>query len=205
LACDIANESEKSDTNIKKVKTVVIDPGHGGYDSGSIGRNGTIEKNINLSIALKVGTALKGKGVNLIYTRESDDVAWPSDNKIDLSSRAEIANFNDVDAFVSIHLNTFHLEKVKGIESYYSEGIPDGQHLAEVIHNQIVNDVRNYDRGVKPGNFSVLKKVNTSAVLLELGYISNKGEESLLNSESYQGKIADAIASGILNYFESLT
>lgn len=191
------------EANPKELKTVVIDPGHGGYDAGSVGINGTIEKNATLSISLKLGAILEKKGFNVVYTRESDKVTWPSDNKKDLAARAAIANEVSADIFISIHLNTFHMEEVRGTETYYNKVSIEGKKIAELIQKQIVNDVKLKDRGAQPGNFSVLKKVTAPAVLIELGYISNRSEESLLNSISYQNKISGAIADGIYTYFNS--
>ena len=191
------------EANPKELKTVVIDPGHGGYDAGSVGINGTIEKNATLSISLKLGAILEKKGFNVVYTRESDKVTWPSDNKKDLAARAAIANEASADIFISIHLNTFHMEEVRGTETYYNKVSIEGKKIAELIQKQIVNDVNLKDRGTQPGNFSVLKKVTAPAVLIELGYISNRSEESLLNSISYQNKISGAIADGIYTYFNS--
>ncbi|MDU5821597.1 N-acetylmuramoyl-L-alanine amidase [Clostridium butyricum] len=191
------------EANPKQLKTVVIDPGHGGYDAGSVGINGTIEKNATLSISLKLGAILEKKGFNVVYTRESDNVTWPSDNKKDLAARAAIANEASADIFISIHLNTFKMEEVRGTETYYNRVSTEGKKIAELIQNKIVKDVRSKDRGAQPGNFSVLKKVSAPAVLIELGYISNKSEESLLNSRSYQNKISGAIADGIYAYFNS--
>lgn len=191
------------EANPKELKTVVIDPGHGGYDAGSVGINGTIEKNATLSISLKLGAILEKKGFNVVYTRESDKVTWPSDNKKDLAARAAIANEASADIFISIHLNTFHMEEVRGTETYYNKVSIEGKKIAELIQKQIVNDVKLKDRGAQPGNFSVLKKVTAPAVLIELGYISNRSEESLLNSISYQNKISGAIADGIYTYFNS--
>lgn len=191
----------KLEANPKQLKTVVIDPGHGGYDAGSIGINGTIEKNITLSISLKLGAILEKKGFNVVYTRESDNVTWPSDNKKDLAARAVIANEASADIFISIHLNTFHMEDVEGTETYYNKASMEGKEIAKLIQDQIVKDVKSNDRGAQPGEFSVLRKVTAPAILIELGYISNKSEESLLNSMSYQNKISQAIANGVYSYF----
>ena len=157
------------EANPKQLKTVVIDPGHGGYDAGSVGINGTIEKNATLSISLKLGAILEKKGFNVVYTRESDNVTWPSDNKKDLAARAAIANEASADIFISIHLNTFKMEEVRGTETYYNRVSTEGKKIAELIQNKIVKDVRSKDRGAQPGNFSVLKKVSAPAVLIELG------------------------------------
>lgn len=200
---DNLTKNVKLEANPKQIKTVVIDPGHGGYDAGSIGVNGTIEKNTTLSISLKIGSILEKKGFNVVYTRESDKVTWPSDNKKDLAARAAIANEASADIFISIHLNTFNMEEVRGTETYYNKASTEGKKIAELIQNQIIKDVKFNNRGAQPGDFSVLRKVEAPAILIELGYISNKAEESLLNSISFQNKISQSIASGIYTYLNS--
>lgn len=87
-------------------ETIMIDAGHGGYDVGSISNFDDYEKDINLDIALLVGKQLKSYGYNVVYTRTSDSVSWPSDNKKDLQARCNLAQKKNADLFVSIHLNS---------------------------------------------------------------------------------------------------
>lgn len=181
-------------------KILVLDAGHGGYDSGSIGSKGIMEKEITLAIALNVGTILKENNIAVVYTRKSDDVPWPSNVKQDLAARADISNKHHADLFISIHVNSFKQESVKGTETFYSNESLKGKEAAQLIHNQIIEDVGLVDRGKRGEDFSLFRNVKAPTVLLELGYISNKNDEILLNSTSYQEKFAQAIAKGILNY-----
>lgn len=191
-----------TNSKIQKLgKTVVIDPGHGGYDVGSIGSLGTMEKDVTLSISLKLGSVLEQKGYDVIYTRDSDKVTWPSDNKKDLAARAAISNNSNADIFISIHLNNFSDKSIKGTETYYNAVSSKGKNLAQLIQNQIIEEVKTEDRGIKTANFSVLKKVKAPSILIELGYISNKNEESSLDNSDYQDKLSEAIATGINEYF----
>lgn len=197
------SQNAKTEKNQNVHKTIVIDPGHGGYDSGSIGINGITEKDINLSVSLRLGNTLRKKGFNVVYTRESDNVTWPSDNKKDLAARANISNSTDTDMFISIHLNSFKMEDVNGTETYYNKENTESKKIADIIQSQIIKNVKSNDRGIEVGNFSVLRNVSAPSVLIELGYISSKREGYLLSSLSYQNNISEAIAIGIDNYFNN--
>ncbi len=183
-------------------KVLVLDAGHGGYDSGSIGSKGTMEKNIILPIALKVGDILKESNIDIVYTRESDQVSWPAEQKQDLAARANISNNLEVDLFVSIHLNSFEQKSVNGTETFYSNGSLKGKEAANLIHDQIIKDVGLRDRGIRSEDFSIFRNVKAPTVLIELGYITNKNDEMMLNNSSYQEKFAEAIAKGIINYID---
>jgi N-acetylmuramoyl-L-alanine amidase len=185
-------------------KIVVLDAGHGGYDPGAVGPSGAKEKDITLAITLKAGSILEENGIAVVYTRTSDIVPWPSDNKADLMARAEISNSLQTQLFVSIHVNSFNMESVRGTETYFRTGSLKGEEAAELIHSQIIKDVGMRDRGLRDETYSVLRNVYAPAVLLELGYISNRNEELLLKDVSYQENFARAIARGVLNYMAQI-
>ena len=181
--------------------TVILDAGHGGKAPGSIGPKGTLEKDVALAVTLKVGKILEEKGYNVICIRKDDNISWTS-KKEELLNRAEISNKNNGDIFVSIHVNSSKYENVGGTETYYHQVSSRGKNLAKIIQSKIVNEVNLRDRGIKPENFSILRNVDTPTVIIELAYISNPKEESLLASPVYQTKFAQAIASGINEYFQ---
>lgn len=178
---------------------ICLDPGHGGYDSGAVGPAGTYEKNVVLPIALKTGKILKDTGIEVVYTRTSDSVSWPSIVVQDLQTRCDIANNANVDYFVSIHANSAGAS-ANGTETYYSPGSVMGQKLAESIQKEIISSTSLYNRGVKTENFYVLNHTNAPAVLVETGFISNPNEEKLLNSDTFQNTMAEAIARGIMKF-----
>lgn len=184
-------------------KTVVIDAGHGGYDPGSIGCSGGKEKNITLSVALKVGSILKKNGVNVVYTRKSDTVTWSTEIKKALISRANIANNIGADFFISIHTNHSDISSIRGTESYYMLGSSKGKKMAQMIQNSIIKKTKFKDRDIRYADYSVLRNVRAPAVLVELGYTSNYKEATLLHSKRYQDLFAEAIANGILKYIDS--
>ncbi|KAJ51030.1 N-acetylmuramoyl-L-alanine amidase [Clostridium tetanomorphum] len=184
---------------------VCLDPGHGGYDSGAVGSTGVMEKNITLAIALKTGKILKEKGIEIVYTRTSDSVSWPANVAQDLQKRCYIANNANVDYFVSIHTNSASASSANGAETYYyTYESGAGKSLAQSIQQSIINATGLTNRGIKTANFYVLKNTIAPAVLVETGFISNVNEEKLLNSNSFQDKMAQAIANGIMNFINKL-
>lgn len=178
-------------------KTIVIDAGHGGYDSGAVGPTGIKEKDVTLKVALKLGKILESNGVRVIYTRTTDSVTWPSNETQDLAARVAIANSNNIDLYVSIHTNSFN-GSAHGTETYYYNGSAKGKEAAEKVQNELINSIGLYDRGVKTAGYYVLKNTISPSILVELGFIDNRNEEVLLNSDWFQQKCAEAIAKGIL-------
>ena len=190
----LKRRSDKSDTYIAKQlknKTIVIDPGHGGNDTGAQ-RHGVLEKNLTLEIALKVREILREKGLtNIIMTRSTDKT-------LTLSDRVDIANSNNADIYISIHINSSVKSEINGIEThYYSDS---GYYLAKVMHKQLMSNVVANDRGLFKSKFYVINHTEAPAVLLELGFISNEKERNLLMSKQRQTNSAQAIADGIVKY-----
>lgn len=187
-------------TPSKPAYTITIDPGHGGYDSGAVGPNGSLEKNVTLAVSLKVGDILKKYNVNVIYTRDSDQVSWPSNVNQDLQKRCDISNNSNSSIFVAIHMNSYSDGSAHGTETYYYPGSSRGQALANSIQTQLVNQIGTTNRGVKTANYYVLRNTNAPAVLTEVAFISNPNEEKELNDPTFQNKAAQGIADGILKY-----
>ena len=174
-------------------KTIVIDPGHGGHDPGAVsfGRN---EKDIALSISKKINANLKTLGFKTIMTR-STDVYIP------LSERYSIANRNNADTFVSIHLNA-GASSAAGIETLYKTN----QTLASKIQTEIISATNGKDRGLKyRSDLAVLNGTKMPAALVETGFISNATESSRLATSSYQDKLAVSIAKGIAKFTDTTT
>lgn len=181
-----------------KNKTVVIDPGHGGYDSGAVGPTKIKEKDVNLAVALKLGALLQAQGINVIYTRVDDNVSWTNDITNDLQTRCDIANKANADFFISIHSNSADSSSAVGSETYYSTKKPTDSSLANIIQKNLIAQNNLIDRGVKNANFYVINNTNMPAVLEELAFISNPNEEKLLNNSDFQTKSATGLANGIL-------
>ena len=182
----------------KKYK-IVLDAGHGGYDSGAIGPTGLMEKNVTLAITLKVGAILVKNGVDTIYTRTSDNVSWSNDVTQNLQAICDISNNAKPDYFVSIHINSFSGPSVNGTETFYYTGSVAGQKLAQAVQTELIKATGNVDRGIKTtSGLYVINNTVATAILVEPSFISNPTEESLLATSAYQYKIAKAISTGIL-------
>lgn len=194
------NFSTKSSTaNNDQKLTVCIDAGHGGNDSGNVSVSGIKEKDVDLSVALKVGKILQDNGVNVIYTRQSDSITWSKDN--DLKPRFDIANNAKADFFVSIHCNSFPSNpSANGVETYYSDSDAIGQKLAQAIQDGLVKNTGLTNRGIKVGlaQHEILRGTSGNAIMVQLGFMSNQQEGDLLGTSDFQDKSASAIANGII-------
>jgi N-acetylmuramoyl-L-alanine amidase len=170
---------------------IVLDPGHGGIDSGAVGPTGLQEKNVVLAIALKVGNILTKNDVETIYTRTIDKTQ-------SLQEKCDVSNNAKPDYFVSIHANSYTAPAASGTETWYSSGSAAGQKLAQAVQTELIKETGRKDRGIKTAGFYVLNNTDATAILVETAFISNPEEEALLRSDAFQNKLAKAIATGIL-------
>ncbi len=169
---------------------VVIDAGHGGKDPGAIGRNGAYEKSVNLAIAKDLKNILQQRGLSVVMTRSSDKF-------VDLDERADIANRNDARLFVSIHSNARDDSSMRGYTVYVSRS---SSGRSETLAESIIRSMSGTglaDQGMGRADYRVLVGTKCPAVLVEVGYLSNSREASMLASSSFQNRIAEAIADGI--------
>jgi N-acetylmuramoyl-L-alanine amidase len=172
---------------------VIVDPGHGGKDSGAPGRGGVLEKDIVLSISQKLAALLEQQGLQVKMTRNSDYF-------VDLAPRVDMAQRAGADLFVSIHANSISgRPDVRGLETYH---YGKGEGLARTIHSNILQSMDIPDRRVRSARFFVLRKNSMPAVLVETGYVSNSYEASRLSDPDYQNQMARAIARGIMQYIQ---
>ena len=177
-----------------KNKTIVIDPGHGGRDSGAVGVSGSLEKNLTLSTAKLLYDKLKSAGANVYMTRSNDTY-------ISLNSRVSTSHYRNAKAFISIHFDSISDRSVSGTTTYYYNSLKDGP-LAKDMNSELVKQTRLRDRGKKFGNFHVLRENKVPAVLLELGFISNRTEELTVATTSYQERASQGIFNGLAQYFK---
>ncbi|KFZ43925.1 N-acetylmuramoyl-L-alanine amidase [Anoxybacillus flavithermus] len=173
-------------------KTIVIDAGHGGKDYGTTGVNGTIEKMLTLQTVLLLSEKLKQMGANVILTREDDRF-------LSLSERVYIAGKYQADAFISIHYDSALNRTASGLTVYYYKSID--RPLANAMFDPLSRLTGIQQRGVRSGNYHVLRENSRPSVLLELGYLSNPNEELFVMSQDYQQAATDAICNGLLQYF----
>src|SRR5882724_7438179 len=203
--------------NVGKVDTVVLDPGHGGHDKGQVSRYGA-EKEFALDVARKLRPLLQAKGLRVIMTREGDYF-------VPLEVRAKIANAARNSIFVSIHFNaTNDNPNATGFEifSFTPRGAPstsdsavalssfnmqpgsevDAQSMAlsACIYHSVLGHIPEYDRGIKRARFAVLRLTKVPAVLIEGGFLTERGESRLISNRDWRGKLAAAIGVGIESY-----
>ncbi|MBY9081704.1 N-acetylmuramoyl-L-alanine amidase [Paenibacillus sp. HN-1] len=173
-------------------KLVVLDAGHGAKDSGAIGITGKYEKNFNLAVVLKAADLLKKENnIDVVLTRSDDTF-------LELSERVAIANNLNADLFISVHANSSSTSVASGTETYYKRD--ESKAFAKVMHKYMVQATGLSDRGVQYGNFHVIRETKMPAILLEVGYLSNKKDESLLFTDALQQRVAEAIVSGVKEY-----
>ncbi|MBD2871964.1 N-acetylmuramoyl-L-alanine amidase [Paenibacillus arenilitoris] len=176
-----------------KGKVIVIDPGHGGDDPGMIGTTyETIEKKINLSTSFYLEDELRSRGASVLMTRTEDE-------KPELHDRVERSESAGADAFVSIHYNSSE-KNTSGILTFYYSDTKD-RPLARAIENRLADGIGLKSNGISYGNLHVLRENDTASALVELGFLSNAKDESVVRRSEYQKKAAEAIANGLEDYF----
>lgn len=192
-------------------KVIVIDPGHGGIDGGAKSENGVIEKDINLSISLKIKAALESKGYKVIMTRSEDVGLYTEGKKVrekkieDLGNRVKIKKENKCDAFISIHQNMFPQKNCKGAQVWSANNEPS-QKLGRIIQQKFKEEVdQNNKREAKVAKkeYKILNDgYEGASVIVECGFLSNPEECELLGKEDYQNKIANTLVNAIDEYFK---
>jgi N-acetylmuramoyl-L-alanine amidase len=179
-------------------KTVVVDAGHGGHDSGARSPDkGTREKDLALKVALKTASALAAEGATVILTRKSDVF-------IELKERSEIANRNGADFFISCHINSNRNPgSSSGTITFHHKKDPIGILLAECLHRELIKAIKLPSKGVWSdqriynSGFAVLRYANMPAVLLELGFINHKTDRARMTSASFPDDVARAVVRGL--------
>ncbi len=173
---------------------VVVDPGHGGKDSGAPGLGGILEKDVVLPISKRIAAILEQNGVHAVLTRDADFF-------VELQGRVDIADHSNADLFVSVHANSIdYRPDVNGLEVYYYDS---GYGLAEVVRKSILRSISTIkDRGTRKARFYVLRKSSMPSILVETGYMTGREDNPRLATPEYQNHMAEAIANGILQYLK---
>ena len=234
-----AAQEVRTPTGVKP--TVVIDPGHGGYDPGAQGY--ASEEEVVLAIGLKVRDLLEQRGIEVILTRDGD-YSLTDEKRTDLAARADLATSDKHNLFVSIHANAVDDPSAQGVETWvFGEPLDDSLvglaveengggalgaelteaaqdaasiegelfreeqlnyswTLANMVQQRMVTATGAIDRGVQKNVFYVVRNTRTPAILVETGFVSNPEEGSKLATDAYQITLAQAIAEGIINFFE---
>ncbi|MGE7615673.1 N-acetylmuramoyl-L-alanine amidase [Paenibacillus sp. NPDC101420] len=188
--------SSISHTGNLRGKLIVVDPGHGGSDPGMLGTTyNTMEKDLNLQTALYLRDALLAKGARVEMTRTRED------QKPTLARRVQMSEDLRANAFVSIHYNSSP-KKVSGtLTFFYSES--DDLKLARAIETRLGQGIGLKSNGLSFGDYHILRENRIPATLVELGFLTNPTDESIVRKSSYQKKAAKAIAEGLADYFRN--
>lgn len=183
-------------------RIIVLDPGHGGSDSGAVGPTGVREKDVSLAVSLKAQKLLSDLGYQVVMTRTTDiDVAAPGvPDSTELQARVDKAPPN-ADIFISVHCNAFSNSRANGVETYFAPGAVKGSRLARLLNEELERLGGLNNRGVKAARFYVMTHSKCPASLIELGFITNPHEEQLLADNDYQQKLAQAITNAVNRYF----
>ncbi|MFJ5715493.1 SH3 domain-containing protein [Neobacillus sp. NPDC093127] len=177
-----------------KNKTIVLDPGHGGGDNGATGAAGTVEKELTLRTAKLLYDKLRAAGANVYLTRNNDSF-------LPLPSRVNTAHAYHADAFISLHYDSNLDRSVRGMTGYYYHSYQKS--LADTLYASTVGQTKLKNRGVRFGDFHVVRENSQKAVLMELGYLSNPEEEMTLKSSGFQESAASGLYDGLARYFKS--
>lgn len=196
--------SIKTSVRPKGEYTIVIDAGHGGRDGGSIGVNGSVEKELNLAYAKTLQKMLTKVGVNVIMTRNNDNGLYDenADNKklSDMRARRDIIRNAQPDLVISLHMNSFPLDSCKGAKTFYQIGSDISYNAAKSIQNSLHYYIDNASSTVSAGDYYILNCTNYTSVLIECGFVSSPEEEQLLQNDDYREEFIYSVYRGIMLY-----
>lgn len=191
----------------EKKPVVILDAGHGGKDPGKVSEKGTLEKDLNLSIILKVRDYLAAHPLTVILTRDTDkDLSTDeSDHKLsDLNNRISLIEKYSPNLVVSVHQNSYPDPSVIGAQCFYYQDSLEGEKLASLLQNKIIATTEQTKiREIKNNeSYYLLKYSPATTAIVECGFLSSPEEEKLLLSDAYQDKMAEAISLAILEYLQ---
>lgn len=175
-------------------RLIAVDPGHGGSQPGAVGPRGTLEKDVNLQIALRFADLLERAGFDVFLTRRTDQT-------VEVSERALDANSRKADVFISIHANAFAGGQVSGTEVYHMPGAGASRFLAEAVLRELVSVLGLPSRGIKArGDLAVLRRAEMPAILAEVAFLTHPDEERLLLDPAFQDLAAQGLFNGLMSY-----
>lgn len=203
----LATETDNStDTPPSLGYTIVIDPGHGGIDPGSIGyKTKAKESELNLKISLALAEKLRSVGVRVVLTRTDDNslaqgMTGKSFKKEDMKLRKALIDKIRPNMVVSIHMNSYTNHTLRGAKVFYDKNSDISKQIAESIQNQFAQTLEASNNVASVGDYYMLKCTQSPSVIAECGFLSNARDEQLLLDENYQEKIVDCIFRGIINF-----
>lgn len=192
-------------------KIIILDAGHGGEDSGAVGVNGVLEKDLNLEYTLEIGRMLEEKGYVIVYTRTDDRLLYTEEENVfgirkisDLKNRCKVGAKYPESIFVSVHMNSFGSARYSGMQVYYSEKNESSRELASRLQDKVKNELQpENNRVIKAGKgMYVLENVENTAVLIECGFLTNEEECKKLSEKEYKKELCFSIVCAIIEYIE---
>lgn len=191
-------------------RVIVIDPGHGGDDPGTVGCHGIVEKDVAMEISRRVADVFRQAGARVVLTRDGEreparagESGGERIEAHDLARRVELANKCGAHLFLSIHLNHFSEPDEYGAQVFYQTGSQEGRKLAEAIQAELNKNLVDSGRQALAGDFYVCRNSRMPAVIVEVGFLSHEHESRQLTDPAYQERAARAILRGVVNYFQS--
>ncbi|MDQ0201872.1 N-acetylmuramoyl-L-alanine amidase [Neobacillus ginsengisoli] len=191
----ISTDSIQNTQEPLKGKTIVLDPGHGGSDDGTTSIVGTYEKTLTIATAKIVDQKLENAGAKVIMTRTNDTY-------VPLQQRADVSNKNHADAFISFHYNWINDPLINGLTDFYYQKSKDYL-LASDILNEVVKTTGLNNDGTRFDDLDVLRNNSQPCTLIELGFLSNKQDDSVVESSTYHDNVAQGVYLGLLDYFST--
>ena len=186
-------------------KIVVLDAGHGAADSGKVGVNDVLEKDLNLQIAKKVQVNLEKEGIQVVMTRDDDQGLYDdtvSNKKLeDMKKRVALINEAKPHLVVSIHQNSYSDSSIKGAQVFYYEHSKEGEAVAGVMQEELRTLDSENKRQIKANDtYYLLKHTEVPTIIVECGFLSNPQEAEKLGTEDYQNQVAEAICTGVIKW-----
>jgi len=204
LICLVSYGQAKTVKDPLYQKTIFLDAGHGGPDSGALYRN-IYEKDINLSTVKKLEKKLKEKGAQVFLTRDGDyDLSVPytvNRKRSDLSRRSNMINRSNCDLYISIHLNADTSTTYHGAQVFYDNKIKQNKKIAETIQADLKQYLYTTRDAKQKNDMYLFHRLDKPGVLVEIGYITNPNDRYLLMQKEYQEKVANILTNSIIRYF----
>ena len=204
LICLVSYGQAKTVKDPLYQKTIFLDAGHGGPDSGALYRN-IYEKDINLSIVKKLEKKLKEKGAQVFLTRDGDyDLSVPytvNRKRSDLSRRSNMINRSNCDLYISIHLNADTSTTYHGAQVFYDSKVKENKKIAELIQEDLKQYLYTTREAKEKNDMYLFHRLEKPGVLVEIGYITNPNDRYLLTQDNYQDKVANVLTNSVIRYF----
>lgn len=200
-------DTAPTDTVPSRNYTVVIDPGHGGIDPGSIGYKTKVkESDLNLKLSKMLTQKLEDAGINVVMTRTDENAlaegSGKSFKKKDMELRKEIIKKVRPNMVISLHHNSYTNHSLRGAQVFYDKTSDISKQIADCIQNEFIDGLEKSSKSTSPGDYYMLKCTYAPSVIVECGFLSNAEEEKLLLNSNYQEKIVDCIYKGIINFLQ---